>query len=31
MPLQNTGVAAYALDPKNASRLWELSLAMLDE
>jgi NAD(P)-dependent dehydrogenase (short-subunit alcohol dehydrogenase family) len=28
-PLQQGGVAAYALDPENASRLWELSLAML--
>jgi NAD(P)-dependent dehydrogenase (short-subunit alcohol dehydrogenase family) len=24
-----SGVAAYALDPANASRLWELSLALL--
>jgi hypothetical protein len=23
------GVAAYALDPENASRLWDVSLAML--
>jgi NAD(P)-dependent dehydrogenase (short-subunit alcohol dehydrogenase family) len=29
-PMQQGGVAAYALDPENASRLWELSLAMLD-
>jgi NAD(P)-dependent dehydrogenase (short-subunit alcohol dehydrogenase family) len=28
-PLQQGGVADYALDPENASRLWELSLAML--
>ena len=28
-PLQEGGVAAYALDPENASRLWEVSLAML--
>jgi NAD(P)-dependent dehydrogenase (short-subunit alcohol dehydrogenase family) len=28
-PLQAGGVAAYALDPENASRLWEVSLAML--
>jgi NAD(P)-dependent dehydrogenase (short-subunit alcohol dehydrogenase family) len=28
-PMQQGGVAAYALDPENASRLWELSLAML--
>jgi NAD(P)-dependent dehydrogenase (short-subunit alcohol dehydrogenase family) len=28
-PVQQGGVAAYALDPQNASRLWELSLAML--
>jgi NAD(P)-dependent dehydrogenase (short-subunit alcohol dehydrogenase family) len=25
------GVAAYALDPDNAERLWELSLALLDD
>ena len=24
-----SGVAAYALDPANANRLWELSLALL--
>jgi NAD(P)-dependent dehydrogenase (short-subunit alcohol dehydrogenase family) len=30
MPLHNAGVAAYAADPENATRLWELSLAMLD-
>jgi NAD(P)-dependent dehydrogenase (short-subunit alcohol dehydrogenase family) len=28
-PLQQTGVAGYALDLDNANRLWELSLAML--
>jgi NAD(P)-dependent dehydrogenase (short-subunit alcohol dehydrogenase family) len=28
-PLQQGGVAPYALDPENASRLWELSLAEL--
>ena len=28
-PMQQGGVAAYALDPENASRLWDLSLAML--
>ena len=28
-PLQQGGAPAYALDPENASRLWELSLAML--
>ena len=28
-PMQQGGVAAYALDPKNASRLWDVSLAML--
>jgi NAD(P)-dependent dehydrogenase (short-subunit alcohol dehydrogenase family) len=28
-PLQQSGVASYALDPEYASRLWELSLAML--
>jgi NAD(P)-dependent dehydrogenase (short-subunit alcohol dehydrogenase family) len=28
-PMQEGGVAAYALDPENASRLWEVSLAML--
>jgi hypothetical protein len=28
-PLQQSGVASYALDPENASRLWELSLAMV--
>jgi NAD(P)-dependent dehydrogenase (short-subunit alcohol dehydrogenase family) len=28
-PLHDSGVAAYALDPENADRLWELSLAML--
>ena len=26
-PMQEGGVAAYALDPENASRLWEMSLA----
>jgi NAD(P)-dependent dehydrogenase (short-subunit alcohol dehydrogenase family) len=30
-PLEERGVASYALDPDNANRLWELSLAMLDE
>jgi NAD(P)-dependent dehydrogenase (short-subunit alcohol dehydrogenase family) len=29
MPLHDAGVAAYAVNPENASRLWELSLAML--
>ena len=29
MPLHNAGVAAYALDPENASRLWKVSLTML--
>ncbi len=28
-PLEDSGVAAYALDPDNANRLWELSLALL--
>jgi NAD(P)-dependent dehydrogenase (short-subunit alcohol dehydrogenase family) len=28
-PLEQRGVAGYALDPDNASRLWELSLAAL--
>jgi NAD(P)-dependent dehydrogenase (short-subunit alcohol dehydrogenase family) len=28
-PMQQGGVAAYALDPENASRLWDVSLAML--
>jgi hypothetical protein len=27
--MQQGGVAAYALDPENASRLWEVSLALL--
>ena len=29
MPLHTSGVAAYALEPANASRLWQLSLAMV--
>ena len=29
-PLQEGGVAPYAVDPENARRLWDLSLAMLD-
>jgi NAD(P)-dependent dehydrogenase (short-subunit alcohol dehydrogenase family) len=29
-PLQERGVAGYAVDPDNARRLWELSLATLD-
>jgi NAD(P)-dependent dehydrogenase (short-subunit alcohol dehydrogenase family) len=29
-PLEERGVAGYALDPDNAQRLWELSLATLD-
>ena len=28
-PMQQGGVAAYALDSENASRLWDVSLAML--
>ena len=28
-PMQQGGVAAYALDPENATRLWDVSLAML--
>ena len=28
-PLEERGVAEYALDPDNARRLWELSLAAL--
>ncbi len=30
-PMQEGGVAAYALDPENASRLWDMSLAALGQ